>query len=413
MTLEELLAKLKELTGQMEADKAAMKAGSDATEEEIAQAKASLKMHETKQAELITSLKSMDEKLIAVELAQKSFRPANGRVELKSIGQHFIQSDVFSELKALDRGNNVPFAIQRKDITSLAASGGALIRTDRDPEVYAQARRPTRIRDLIPAIPTQSGAVEVMRQLVVTNAAAPQGTVNTIGGGELVAKAQSNYTWELVTYPVRTIAHWVPASRQVLSDAPMLQGIIDSELAYGLDLASDSQLLFGTGTGQNIRGVMVDSAIPSIGGLPVGTTAPNVPSAMIEHIRSAITLMQTNDYYNPTGVVLNPLDWQRLETAKATDGHYLMIQFPTGGAEERIWRVPVVVSNAMTAGNFILGDWTLGGKIYEREDISIRVSESHADYFVRNAVAILAEERYAFAVNRPLAFAKGVFTVNT
>jgi HK97 family phage major capsid protein len=59
-----------------------------------------------------------------------------------------------------------------------------------------------------------------------------------------------------------------------------------------------------------------------------------------------------------------------------------------------------------------LGDWTMGAKLYEREDVSIRVSESHADYFVRNGVAILAEERYAFAVNRPNAYVKGQFTVS-
>ena len=49
--------------------------------------------------------------------------------------------------------------------------------------------------------------------------------------------------------------------------------------------------------------------------------------------------------------------------------------------------------------------------LYEREDVTVRVSESHADYFVRNGVAILAEERYAFAIPRPNAFVKGSFDV--
>ena len=132
---------------------------------------------------------------------------------------------------------------------------------------------------------------------------------------------------------------------------------------------------------------------------------------MIDHIRSAVTACQANEYYNMTGVVLNPTDWETLETAKATDGHYLMIQFPANGADQRLWRMPVIVTNAMPAGQFLLGDWTLGAKIYEREDVSVRVSESHADYFVKNGVAVLAEERYALGINRPKAFAKGEFTV--
>jgi hypothetical protein len=37
---------------------------------------------------------------------------------------------------------------------------------------------------------------------------------------------------------------------------------------------------------------------------------------------------------------------------------------------------------------------------------SIRISENHSDFFVRNAIAILAEERIALAVKRPESFCK-------
>src|SRR5699024_762805 len=233
------------------------------------------------------------------------------------------------------------------------------------------------------------------------------GTDSGAGAGEMQEKNQSNIVWELVTYTVKTIAHWVPASRQALSDAPMLQSLIDTELTYGLELEADRQLLLGDGTGQNVTGLLVDADIPDIGEIASGTDPAAVPAAMIDHIRAAITECQTNDYYNINGLVLNPVDWETLETAKATDGHYLLMQFPTNGAQERLWRVPVVVTNAMPEGEFLLGDWVMGAKIYDRESVSVRVSESHADFFVRNGVAILAGERYAFAINRPLGFGKG------
>lgn len=411
MTLEELLAQLEKLAAEMRASQEKMQEGAAATEEEVAEAKAALAAHETKQAELITQLKNMDQKLIAVELAQKSFRPANGRVDTKSLGRHFVESGIFAEIKSIGRGNDKPLSIERKSITSLAASAGALVEAYRDPEVYTNPQRPIRVRDLVPTVTTDTGSIEVVRQLAVTNNAGPQGTVAGIGGGELVAKNQSNMRWEEVTYPVRTMAHWVPASRQVLADAPMLQSLIDTELVYGLDLLSDAQLLYGTGAGQNVTGIMVDPAVPSVGELPAGTATADIPSAMIDHIRAAVTAMQTNEYYNPNGIVLNPADWGLLETAKASDGHYLMIQFPANGGDQRIWRMPVIVTNAMNQGEFVLGDWRLGAKLYAREDISVRISESHAGFFVQNAVAILAEERYAFAVNRPLAFVKGEFSV--
>ena len=36
---------------------------------------------------------------------------------------------------------------------------------------------------------------------------------------------------------------------------------------------------------------------------------------------------------------------------------------------------------------------------------NIRISENHSDFFVRNAIAVLAEERIALAVKRPESFA--------
>ena len=362
------------------------------------------------QTEMKALIDKVEEKLVEVQLEAKRVREA-GPVEAKSLGQLFTKSEIYTGMKSSQRGNGSPVTIERKDITSLAASAGALVRPDRDPEIYRNPSRPTRIRDLIPAIPTMSGSVEIMRQNVFTNNAAPQGTAAAQGGGELVAKAKSEITWELITATVKTIAHWVPASRQVLADAPMLAALIDLELTYGLDLESDNQLLIGDGTGQNMTGLMVDAAVSTVGELANGTADADVPSAMIDHIRSAITKCQTFEYYNMNGLVLNPVDWETLETAKATDGHYLMIQFPSEGAGDRMWKVPVVVTNAMPADNFLLGDFTMGAKIYDRESVEVRVSESHGTYFVENGVAVLAEERYVMTVNRPKAFCKGLFTV--
>jgi HK97 family phage major capsid protein len=373
-------------------------------------AKLELKTALEGQTEMKAMIDKVEEKLVAIELESKRLRD-NAPTERKSMGQIFTGNAIYDGIKSANRGSMSPVAIERKDITSLTASAGALIRPDRDPEVYRNPSRPIRIRDLISSVPTSSSSIETMRQNVFTNNAGPQGTVAGIGGGEFVAKNQSELSYELIIVTVKTIAHWFPASRQVLSDAPMLAGLIDTELAYGLQLESDNQLLLGDGTGQNFTGIMVDAGISDIAKLPAGTAAADIPAAMINHIRKALTTIQTFEYYNSNGVILNPLDWERLETAKATDGHYLMIQFPTEGASERIWRMPVVVTNAMPANSFVLGDFTMGAKIYDRESIEIRVSESHADYFVKNGVAILGEERYAFSINRPKAMCKGSFLV--
>ncbi len=372
-----------------------------ATNVELKQAQDELK-------ELKSLFEKADEKLKELEL--KGQRPNAGAEERKSLGELVVMSNEFEALPSNAKSLYVEF--EQKDITGLAASAGSLTRPDRDPEVYRNPNRPIRIRDLIPTTPTGSNAVEFMRQLAFTNNAGPQGTTAGTAGGELALKGQSDLTWELVSLPIPTIAHWIPASRQILSDAPMLQSLINVDLTYGLDLESDQQLLLGDGTGQNMTGLMVDTAINDIGEIEAGTTAADLPAAMIDHIRAAVTECQKFEYYNINGLVLNPVDFQTLETAKATDGHYILVPFAaTNSQAMQIWRVPVVVTNAMPEGSFLLGDWMMGAKIRDRESVSVRVAEQHADLFVKNGVVVLGEERYVLTVPRPKAFCKGSFEV--
>jgi HK97 family phage major capsid protein len=110
-----------------------------------------------------------------------------------------------------------------------------------------------------------------------------------------------------------------------------------------------------------------------------------------------------------TGIILSPADWEAIELAKGTDGRYIWVNVPDGGVP-RLWRVPVVESLAMQDNEYILGAFGLGASVFDREQANIRVSESHADFFLRNQVAIMAQERIAMAVYRPEAFVRGTFT---
>jgi HK97 family phage major capsid protein len=377
--------------------------------ESTVETKAALEQSQKEFGELKDLFGKMDEAL--KEMQKKAHRYDEQNPITKSMGQLVIESVQFKNASESGAHSMQAVTLDRKDISGLAASAGALVRPDRDPTVYQNPTRPTRIRDLIPSVSTSSNAVEYMRENVFTNNAAPQGTSAGIGAGELQTKAKSEITYELITKPVSTIAHHVIASRQVLSDAPMLQGLINGRLTYGLDLESDDQLLLGDGTGQNLTGIMVDTDINDVGELPSGTAAADVPSAMIDHIRKAITQCQLMEYYNINGLVVNPQDWEILETAKATDGHYLMVSMPTTTSEMRLWRVPVVVTNAMPVNNFLLGDWSMGAVLYDRESVTVRVSESHSNLFIENGVVILGEERYTLGIPLPKAFCKGQFTV--
>jgi HK97 family phage major capsid protein len=63
----------------------------------------------------------------------------------------------------------------------------------------------------------------------------------------------------------------------------------------------------------------------------------------------------------------------------------------------------------MTAGKALVGAFGTGAQLYDREEASIRISEQHSDFFIRNAIVILAEQRLALAVKRPEAFVEVTF----
>src|SRR3546814_12904145 len=91
-----------------------------------------------------------------------------------------------------------------------------------------------------------------------------------------------------------------------------------------------------------------------------------------------------------------------------TDGGYLFAN-PQNDSQPRLWGLPVVETQAMTAGNFLTGAFRLGAQIFDRQDARVEVSTEDSDNFRKNLVTILAEERLALAVYRPEAFIRGGF----
>ena len=378
-----------EIKGSLETQAKEVKSIQEAAEENVKEVKSSI-------ANVATDVKGVDDRLTKLEV--KSNRALEGELmESKSAGQQFTASTEFKNRSGF-RTDHVELnqSLITKDITNASASAGPLTTQYRNPTIFRDPNRQVLIRDLLTTIPVSDSAVEVMREKKFLNEAAPQ-------AGELATKAQSELEYSQETYVVQTMAHYVIASRQILADVPRLQAEIDNRLMYGLDLVSDSQLLLGDGTGNNLKGLLVDSEVGDL-----GASDAEAGTVWVDFIRKGVTTLQLANY-QATAVVVSPADWEVLETSKGTDGHYIWATVPQGG-EARMWRIPVVVSNAMPQGTFLMGDFAMGATIYDRQQKSVYTADQHADLFIKNGIAILAEERIAFAIERPAAFVKGTLT---
>ena len=326
------------------------------------------------------------------DLEQKMARRTNDQEGPTTAGERFVNDEGFKSFAAQTRPRGRQI-VEVKDISSLttdaAGSVGALIQPDRAAPVMLPQRRMT-VRALLAQGNTSSGTIEYEREKLFTNSAAPV--------AEGAAKPQSDLQFEDATATVRTIAHWMRASVQVLADAPALRSIIDQRLRYGLSYVEETQLLNGSGTGQNLPGLVTNATAYAAPGSLTATASIDIIRLMILQVALA--------EYPANGIVMNPIDMAAIEMLKDGDGRYL-IGNPQGTIDKRLWGLPVVETQAMTVDKALVGAFNLGAQIFDRQDATVEVSTEDGDNFTKNKVTIRAEERLALAIYRPQAFVYG------
>ncbi|WP_181769461.1 phage major capsid protein [Bradyrhizobium sp. UNPA324] len=309
---------------------------------------------------------------------------------VQSWGQQFVADPQFAAIGG-SNGRGVA-RVTVKSMTSAIGSGGALIAPDRRSDAIMKARRRVRIRDLVAPGQTSSNSIEYPRQTTRTNNAA----VVSEGG----QKPESNIAFDLATWPVRTIAHWIPASKQLMDDSSAIASLIDSELRYGLDLVEEAELLSGSGVGQHLTGLIT------------GATAFSPPFVltgvqMLDMLLQAIAQCEEADY-EPDGIVLNPLDWRMLQAIKDGVDRYIG-GGPYSDQVARLWQLPIATTKAMSRDKFLVGAFEQGAQIFDRQEATVEVSTEDRDNFIKNMLTIRAEQRLAFVVKHPDAFIYGDF----
>lgn len=337
--------------------------------------------------------------------------------QFKSLGTQFLESKEYKERDPATGFTRSSFVIeedltqlQRKDIYT--AAGGTMTRfgfgrVETEPLVQ-RPYRTDRVRDLFPVAQTSGNLIEYMRVLGYLDGQNNARPVPEREGDDddspFGLKPHTRLKLQPAQAPIRTIAHYEVAHRNTLDDEPMLRSIIDTELLYGLRLVEDDQVLNGDGNGENLLGIL---RTPGIQNYPGAVTPSPVQDTdtYIDAVRRAATRVMLA-YYSPTGVVVHPYDWETMELTKDAQRGYVLALNVAVGAEKRIWQMPVVASPAMNQGVGLVGAFGLGAKIYDRQQSNIRIAEQHADLFIRNAIAILAEQRLGLTVSRPESFIK-------
>lgn len=373
-----------------------LKGYAERSEKEI---KAHAKLSEETKASVDDLLVKQGELQARLQAAEQLLGEVSGGGTLaqpQSLGEMVSESEQVQGFNAGMQGQvTIRVGSIHNAVTSSGSSAGDLIVPMRVPGIVAPPEQRLFIRDLLNWGRTSSNSIEFVRESGFTNSA------DVVSENPANPKPESDLSFELDQVSVATIAHWIRASKQVLADASMLEAYINGRLMYGLKLKEEAQLLKGSGSGLNIDGIYTQASSFVNPGVSVQA------ETAIDRLRIAMLQVALAEY-DADGIVLSPIDWAAIELTKTTDNQYLFAT-PRGLAAPGLWGRPVVPTQSMDSGDFLVGSFRMGAQGWDREDASITVSNQDRDNFVKNMVTILCEERVALTVFRPEAFVKGDF----
>jgi len=344
----------------------------------------------------------------AGERKQAAPQPATTKGRGPSIGEQFVNAPAFKEwMRRIAPNGTVPESlkglssppIEFKQLIAGAdpLSAGAFVTPDYTGIYEPLGRFPLNVLGLVARRTTTSDMVEFVRQTRQVQEAAPTPEANVKypsgATGEITGtKPQGHMNFERVHADVKTIAVYVGATKRALADASQIRGIIDQELRDDLQEELENQIVNGNGVGENFVGVL------NTAGVLVQPFAVNV----LQTTRQAITTVQITGRATPTAWVFNPVDWEGVELTQDGVNRYYYAG-PFGLGPRTLWGLPVVTSQTLPAGAALLGNWSKA-VLWDREQATISMTDSHDDWFIRNLIAILAELRAAFGLIRPSAF---------
>jgi HK97 family phage major capsid protein len=342
-------------------------------------------------------------------------RPAEHAPEgAKSLGDAFVKSEGYQALMAGMKNGSlggrwstgaVELDFDAKATVTTTAS--PVIQPDNNGMAVgaaAVALRQLTVADLLMQGSTNSGTVRYLQETTNTNAAA------AVAEGD--AKPESTITFTQVDEPVRNVATFLPVSDEMLEDEAQIRSYLENRLRLFVQHAEEDQLLNGSGTAPNIRGLLARVGIQTGTRAALGTSAGETAAAstIAGALYQAITNVRVNALVEPDAVVMHPTNWAAFKLAKDANGQYygggpFVGPYGVNGiAGEEAWGLRVVVTSRIAANTALVGAFGTMAQVFYRNGLTVEASNSHSDFFQKNLTALRAERRLALAVYRPQAF---------
>ncbi|MFA6219600.1 MAG: phage major capsid protein [Erythrobacter sp.] len=360
----------------------------------------------------IETLSAADKAAAEFEQRQKGVRsfplpgaggqPAN-RNQFKSLGQLVGESTQYKAWR--DRGANDGVTIKLDELSLsdflakaaqfetigrkalMSTTAGYAPESIRQPGFVEAVTRPIQLLDILPTATVGRETVKYMEETTRLHAAAE--------ANEGAAYAESTFAFTERSVPVEKITDSLPVTDEQLEDALMIEGYINSRLAFGVRQRLDSQCLNGNGAAPNLRGIL------NVAGIQAQAKGAD---PVMDAIYKAMVKIRLIGRAMPTHTNIHPNDFQDIRLTRTADGIYIFGS-PMDAGPERLWGLPVVQNDALIEGTSLVGSFEPSWiTLFERRGIDIAMGYVGTQ-FTQGLRTIRADMRAALVVMRPAAFA--------
>jgi len=353
-----------------------------------------VKANEIVKSEVSEMATKLNERLDAIEVSNKKAFESKKRMTFKGALKEAFEGGA---IESLSKGNSRSASFEIKaDMTVGADFTGEVIPADRVPGYKFDPTRPTHIRQLLAQGSTQSDVVRFVKESGYSNGAAA-----TAEGATLT---QSDFDMTAADANVRKIGTYFRISEEMLADTPQLTSYLSARAPEKLLEVEDTQILSGNGTAPNLSGIITDATAFAAGDL-----ADSVDNANDFDVIVAALNQLAAANYNADTILLNPSDFHKNLLLKDTQNNYLKDQV-YNGLQPVFMGVKVVLNTAISAGDFLIGNFGVGTQLWVRDGINVEFFREDGTNVRDGFVTVRVSERVALTNYLPNAFVTGDFT---
>jgi len=326
------------------------------------------------------------------------------RTKSEMFGDALNKSESFKAMKEGTR-SNAGFEVKADVLISSDFSGAT---SERDAtgvmRVDGIKRDPANVTNMVGIIPVGSTDSNVVR-FVKESAYTDNGAATAEGS----APSDSEFELTAEDAVVQKMAAVMTISQEMLDDTPALSSYLSQRIPNKLNATIDDQLIGGSGTSPNLKGLLN-------GGTAFVTGASGAFYQSIDNAQELDVLYVALNQlalanYAANGIVLNPTDFHKIALLKDTTNEYLRgNSIVSADGFLRINGVPVYMNNKLAAGKFIVGDFSQGSQVWQREGVRIDFGYEDSDNFSKYLVSVRGIARLAHSIYLPNAFVQGTFS---